>query len=151
LGSRIRGAFAGAGSWLVSAGRRLITGLIAGIRSAAGAAASAAANVVRSAINAARALIPGRASGGFVGAGAASGGQRGGQILVGEQGPEIVDLPFGSHVNSNSDSRRLMATGGGRGGDVHFHFHGPVYGDHNALRRSLVDMKRSGQLDVVLR
>jgi hypothetical protein len=87
-----------------------------------------------------------RASGGN----AATGGVRGNQVLVGEQGPEIVDLPMGSHVNSNADSRRI-AGGGKSGGGVHFHFHGPVYGDHNALKRALVNMKRAGDLDLVLR
>ena len=42
------------------------------------------------------------------------GGRRGGQVLVGEEGPEIVDLPFGSHVNSNPDSRAMMAGKGAR-------------------------------------
>jgi hypothetical protein len=34
---------------------------------------------------------------------------------VGEQGPELVNLPSGSMVRSNSDSRRMLseATGGG--------------------------------------
>lgn len=81
---------------------------------------------------------------------AAEGGPRGNQVLVGEEGPEIVDLPMGSHVNSNADSRRIAGSGGG-GGGVHFHFHGPVYGDHNALKRALVNMKRAGDLDLVLR
>lgn len=53
----------------------------------------------------------GFAKGGVVGAAAnisaaATGGNRGNRVLVGERGPEIVDLPGGSHVRSNSDSRR---------------------------------------------
>ncbi len=49
---------------------------------------------------------------------AASGGVRSHQTLVGEQGPEIVDLPVGSRVRSNSDTRRTLgqsapAAGGG--------------------------------------
>jgi hypothetical protein len=151
VAARVKGAFSGAGSWLVSAGRRIISGLISGIKAMAGAAGSAAANVVRHAISVAKSLIPGRASGGNVSSTAAGGGARGGQVLVGEQGPEIVDLPFGSHVNSNADSRRIGMGSGGGGGGVHFHFHGPVYGDHNALKRALVNMKRAGDLDLVLR
>lgn len=53
-----------------------------------------------------------RASGGNVGANlphAATGGNRGNKVMVGEHGPEIVDLPGGSHVRSNSDTRRFMA------------------------------------------
>lgn len=56
-----------------------------------------------------------RASGGNIGA-AATGGVRRNMTLVGERGPEIVDLPGGSHVRSNSDSRRMLAGGTGAGG-----------------------------------
>jgi hypothetical protein len=48
----------------------------------------------------------GFASGGITGA--AGGGPRGSRTWVGEQGPEIVDLPFGSTVHSTGDSMRLM-------------------------------------------
>ena len=57
----------------------------------------------------------GRATGGVIGA-AATGGVRRNMTLVGEQGPELVDLPGGSRVRSNSDSRRLAGSGGGGGG-----------------------------------
>jgi hypothetical protein len=58
------------------------------------------------------------AHGGIVGA--AGGGARGGLTLVGEQGPELVRLPFGSTVHSNPDSEQMataMASGtsGGTG------------------------------------
>lgn len=56
----------------------------------------------------------GFAHGGTVGA-AASGGTRSGLTMVGEQGPELVHLPAGSHVMSNPDTMRAM--GGGGGGD----------------------------------
>ena len=46
-----------------------------------------------------------KASGGIVGM-AASGGIRSGLTWVGEQGPELADLPVGSRVWSNPDSRR---------------------------------------------
>jgi hypothetical protein len=36
--------------------------------------------------------------------------------LVGEQGPELVDLPAGSRVRSNPDTRSIMSGMGG-GGD----------------------------------
>jgi TP901 family phage tail tape measure protein len=54
----------------------------------------------------------GFAHGGTIGA-AASGGTRSGLTLVGEQGPELVHLPSGSHVMSNPDTRRAMSGGGG--------------------------------------
>lgn len=55
------------------------------------------------------------AHGGVIGAfgQAASGGARGGMTLVGEQGPELVTLPFGSTVHSNPDSRRMAAEAAG--------------------------------------
>lgn len=39
--------------------------------------------------------------------GAAGGGPRGARTWVGEQGPELVDLPYGSTVHSNGDSMRM--------------------------------------------
>lgn len=55
----------------------------------------------------------GKATGGV--AGAAVGGARSNMTLVGEQGPELVNLPAGSHVRSNPDTRRFFdnQTGGG--------------------------------------
>ncbi len=52
-------------------------------------------------------------TGGVVGT-AATGGVRNNMTLVGEDGPELVDLPGGSRVRSNPDTRRIM--GGGSGG-----------------------------------
>lgn len=62
---------------------------------------------------------PGQASGGITGSHlnrAATGGARSNMTLVGEQGPEIVNLAPGSHVRSNADSRRLAAQSGTTGG-----------------------------------
>jgi hypothetical protein len=56
----------------------------------------------------------GRAHGGIIGA--ASGGPRSRMTLVGEQGPEIVDLAPGSRVRSNPDTRRMFASAGRGGG-----------------------------------
>ena len=41
----------------------------------------------------------------------ASGGPASGLTLVGERGPELVSLPQGSYVNSNSASQRMMGGG----------------------------------------
>lgn len=54
------------------------------------------------------------AHGGIIGA--AAGGPRSRRTLVGEHGPEILDLAPGSRVHSNPDTRRMLADGGG-GGD----------------------------------
>lgn len=58
------------------------------------------------------------AKGGVVGqmAAAATGGVRSNMTMVGEQGVEMVDLPAGSRVRSNPDTRRLLGQGGGGGG-----------------------------------
>lgn len=56
------------------------------------------------------------AKGGVVGmAAAATGGVRSNMTMVGEQGVEIVDLPAGSRVRSNPDTRRIMRQGAGGG------------------------------------
>lgn len=54
-----------------------------------------------------------RAMGGVTGSRAASGGVRSNMTLVGEAGPEIVDLPPGSRVRTAGDSQRMMGGGGG--------------------------------------
>ncbi|WP_158953043.1 phage tail protein [Streptomyces scabiei] len=53
--------------------------------------------------------LGGKAAGGIIGA--AAGGARGGLTWVGEQGPELVRLPYGSMVHSNPDSRRIASEG----------------------------------------
>jgi hypothetical protein len=58
----------------------------------------------------------GGASGGIMGGGRgmASGGIGGGrQVLVGEQGPELVNLPFGSKVTPAGQTRAALAKGNG--------------------------------------
>jgi len=56
-----------------------------------------------------------RATGGPIGAvaTAASGGARGSMTLVGEQGPELVRLPFGSMVKPAGQTRSMLGGGGG--------------------------------------
>ena len=53
--------------------------------------------------------------------------------LVGERGPELVNLPGGSYVNPSG-------TGGG-GVTNQFHFHGAVYGVED-LREAVVEAVR---------
>ena len=74
-------------------GRNIITAVVNGIRSIS--IVGAIGNIVSS--------ITKRATGG-----AASG-----LTWVGERGPELVNLPRGSYVNSNSTSRRMTSGGGG--------------------------------------
>ena len=51
---------------------------------------------------------------------AATGGVRGGRTLVGELGPELVDLPYGSRVHANNKSRAMG------GNTIHVHVNGRV-------------------------
>ena len=72
-------------------------------------------------------------------AGFAHGGTvgRGGMALVGERGPELVNLPGGSTVYPNG-------TGPGSGGMAttnNFHFHGSVYGVED-LKEAVVEAVR---------
>lgn len=78
----------------------------------------------------------GRAAGGVVGH-AAEGGGRSGLTLVGEQGPELVDLPAGSQVHTTGDSRRMLA--GSSGGDAYV---GRLLADRTT-ERGLVDVLMS--------
>lgn len=57
---------------------------------------------------------PGMAHGGVVGR-AAEGGPRGNWTMVGEDGPELVNLAPGSTVRTNADTERMMASGFGGG------------------------------------
>jgi hypothetical protein len=61
----------------------------------------------------------GKATGGIVGA--ATGGARGGLTWVGEQGPELARLPYGSTVYPAGQSRQMAVAGGGSSAPVHFH------------------------------
>jgi TP901 family phage tail tape measure protein len=47
--------------------------------------------------------------------GAAGGGPRGGYTMVGEYGPELVRLPYGSQVYSNAQTQGMLGGGGGGG------------------------------------
>ncbi|MET0916724.1 MAG: hypothetical protein ABWY81_11060 [Jiangellaceae bacterium] len=78
-----------------------------------------------------------KASGGVVGA--ASGGVRSNMTLVGEHGPELVNLPPGSRVNSNEDSMRMMSgNGSGNSGVIVV----PVYLDGKEIARAMADPMR---------
>jgi len=57
----------------------------------------------------------------------------GGMTLVGEAGPELVNLPRGSHVYNNKDSKQMAS-----GGDIIINLNSPVYGVDN-LKASIVE------------
>lgn len=96
-----------------------------------------------------------RAHGGVVGGRigrAAEGGPRGALTMVGEQGPELVSLPFGSRVHSTPDTRRMINSSGSGGPIVlEFRSGGSRIEDLfiEVLRRGID--ARGGNPDVVLR
>lgn len=50
----------------------------------------------------------------------------GGTVLVGEEGPELADLPRGTRITPAGETSRILSAGAGRGsrgGDVHYHAH----------------------------
>lgn len=77
-----------------------------------------ARNIASTIGNLIHAAVPGYAHGGVVGA-SASGATASGMTMVGEHGPELLQLPAGTRVRSNPDTARMMAnTGGGGGGGM---------------------------------
>jgi hypothetical protein len=66
----------------------------------------------------------GEAHGGVTGT-AATGGIRHNMTLVGEHGPELVDLAPGSYVHSNPDTERILG-GQSQTVEIHVHVHGSV-------------------------
>lgn len=77
------------------------------------------------------------AKGGVVGQ-AASGGVRSNMTLVGEAGPEIVDLAPGSHVRSNPDTRRMLRGMGGTADPILVQF----IMDGTVMAEAMVDANR---------
>lgn len=57
IGGKIKGAFSGAGSWLLDAGRNIIMGLVNGIKNAIGAAVNAAKSAASNVVNAAKSAL----------------------------------------------------------------------------------------------
>ena len=57
IGGKIKGAFSGAGSWLLDAGKNIIMGLVNGIKNAIGSAVSAAKNAAANVVDAAKSAL----------------------------------------------------------------------------------------------
>ncbi|WP_372352618.1 hypothetical protein [Streptomyces sp. KL116D] len=81
--------------------------------------------------------IGGKASGGIIGA--ATGGARGGLTWVGEHGPELARLPYGSRVYPAHTSRRMAADAGGGSGSP---IMAVIQLDGRTLARVLIDPLR---------
>lgn len=121
------------GGDMLGAGREIIGKLFEGIRSAASGAGGLVSDIasgIKSAINSALGLpfhieMPGPIPGSFtIPAFARGGTSAGGMALVGEEGPELVNLPRGSYVNTAQQSARMARSMGsaptpqGRGGSL---------------------------------
>jgi hypothetical protein len=79
--------------------------------------------------------------------GAASGGPRSGWTLVGEMGPEIVNLPRGSYVNTAAATRQMVAAG-----DTTINIYMPPASDGADVVRSLqAYAKRNGPIRLKVR
>jgi len=61
------------------------------------------------------------------------GGPASGLGVVGEKGPELVKMPAGSRVYSNSDSKKMIAGGSG-GNTIHVHVNGRVGASDKEIR-----------------
>ncbi len=113
---------------VVNRTRKFLNGIVDFVRELPGRIAAAASGMFNGIVTAAQnavsqaaatlSNIPSRiggffgfANGGPIGA-AASGGGRGGQVIVGENGPELVNLPFGSAVTPASNTRAMLQGGG---------------------------------------
>ena len=72
------------------------------------------------------------AHGGIIGA--AGGGPRSNMTLVGEQGPELVRLPFGSSVIPNGQTENMLSQGGAGGGvTVNLYVQGSIRSDRDLV------------------
>lgn len=99
------------------AAEAVIMGILDAIKSAISGVASAISGLVGAAKSVGNVLggigsALGLASGGIVGA--ANGGVQSGLRLVGEHGPELVNLPTGSTVHSNANTVGMLGQGGGQ-------------------------------------
>lgn len=95
--------------------------------------------------------VPTRASGGVVGQ-AATGGVRSNRVLVGEQGPEIVDLAPGSMVHTAGATQAMLAgAGAGQVLEVRYVSSGDDLIDEIVRRLSFkVRTEAGGSVDVLL-
>ncbi|WP_432010192.1 phage tail protein [Streptomyces cucumeris] len=112
IGSSAAGAGKTAADAMYGAGIKTAEGVVKGleknkkkIEKAMDGIAKALESAIRKALN-----VKKRAHGGIVGA--AGGGPRSALTLVGEQGPELVKIPFGSTVIPNGRSRQMMRGSG---------------------------------------
>jgi hypothetical protein len=84
-----------------------------------------------------------KAHGGIVGA--AGGGPRSAMTLVGEQGPELVSLPFGSTVHTAGATRNMLSQGGSGGNiTVNLYVQGSIRSDRDLISLVRNEMVNGG-------
>jgi hypothetical protein len=76
----------------------------------------------------------------------AKGGIASGMAIVGERGPELVNLGAGAQVHTAGDTRRMLGQGGG-GGPVEVVLR--IEGGNDALSSLLMRMQRTGELQLL--
>lgn len=115
LQGQIAGSAGGAGKTVAdgmyAAGIKAAEGIVKGLEKQQKRIAASMLSLTLALEKALKRALGRKGTGGIIGA--AGGGPRGSRTLVGEYGAEIVDLPYGSMVHSNADSRRIAGGGGG--------------------------------------
>lgn len=66
----------------------------------------------------------------------------GGLALVGERGPELIDLPRGSRVYDNRETQRMLGSAGATNITIENHFHVSSEMDIESAARRIVEMVR---------
>jgi phage-related protein len=107
---RIRGALGGMFNPIINSARNAYNYAVGLLRNLVNYARSIPSQIG----NSIKGMLPGFEHGGVVGQ-AASGATSSGLTMTGERGPELLDLPPGTRVRTNSDSRRMMGNGGSNG------------------------------------
>ncbi len=138
--SGVEGAWAGIYDVLVrpiEAAYQTIVGIVHAISSAISSAAAAVSGL--GGISGALGHL-GLASGGI--AGAASGGLRSNMTLVGEHGPELLQLSAGFRVYSNNQTQQMLAGAGGGGGNIYITLNVPPVANPAEVGRQVVNAIR---------
>lgn len=102
IANGVRSKLGALGEFFTRVGKSIVDAIVKAIKGAPGAIASAISSVIPDKLKgAAKKILPGIATGGHI--------LRGGMAVVGERGPELVNLPSRATVYSNRVSQRAGA------------------------------------------